>query len=109
MPARQKYDFPTAPWLARTALSSRLERAEWAHARTRPVADAMTATVTEPRQTVGTVNYLSREQNEPKGSDARSDIFSFGLVLYEILTGRRAFHASSQAGLMAASRKEDPQ
>ena len=43
-----------------------------------------------------------------QGADARSDIFSFGLVLYEMLTGSRAFQASNQASLIAAILKEEP-
>jgi serine/threonine-protein kinase len=72
------------------------------------VAGAIPAPLTESRQIVGTVQYMSPEQLEGKEVDARSDIFSFGLVLYEMLTGRRAFQASSQAGLMAAILKEQP-
>ena len=51
---------------------------------------------------------MAPEQIEGKPADARSDIFAFGLVLYEMLTGRRAFQASSQAGLMASILKEEP-
>src|SRR5258706_13567544 len=45
---------------------------------------------------------MSPEQLQGKDADARSDIFAFGLVLYEMLTGKRAFDGSSQASVIAA-------
>jgi len=57
---------------------------------------------------VGTIQYMSPEQLEGKPADARSDIFSFGAMLYEMATGRKAFEAKSQASLIAAILKEDP-
>ena len=51
---------------------------------------------------------MSPEQLEGKDADARSDLFSFGTVLYEMITGRRAFEAASQAGLMAAILDREP-
>jgi Tol biopolymer transport system component/tRNA A-37 threonylcarbamoyl transferase component Bud32 len=57
---------------------------------------------------VGTVAYMSTEQAEGKKVDARSDIFSFGSVLYEMLTGRQAFHGDTQASTLAAILKENP-
>jgi Tol biopolymer transport system component len=51
---------------------------------------------------------MSPEQIQGQEADARADIFSFGLVLYEMLTGGRPFQASSQASLIAAILKEEP-
>ncbi len=77
---------------------------------TEPRSTEMTNTMplTGAGQILGTLAYMSPEQIEGKPADARSDIFSFGLVLYELLTGRRAFQAASQAGLMAAILKDEP-
>ena len=57
---------------------------------------------------VGTVAYMSPEQAEGKRVDARSDIFSFGSMLYEMVTGHRAFSGNSSASTLAAVLKEDP-
>jgi eukaryotic-like serine/threonine-protein kinase len=56
---------------------------------------------------VGTMQYMSPEQLEGKAADARSDIFSFGGVLYEMATGKKAFEGKSQASLIAAILKEE--
>src|SRR3984957_7572088 len=73
----------------------------------RPVTDAtVTMALTGRNEIVGTLYYMSPEQLQAQGTgkeiDARSDIFSFGLVLYEILTGKRAFDGSSHATVIAA-------
>ena len=57
---------------------------------------------------VGTVAYMSPEQVEAKPLDARSDIFSFGAVLYELLTGQRAFQGDSTISTMSAILRETP-
>lgn len=64
--------------------------------------------VTTPGMIVGTVAYMSPEQAEGKPTDARSDIFSFGSVLYEMLTGRRAFEGRSSAAVLSAVIRDDP-
>jgi serine/threonine protein kinase len=63
---------------------------------------------TEPGVVMGTVGYMSPEQVRGHVLDQRSDIFSFGAVLYEMLSGRRAFHGESAADKMSAILKEDP-
>ena len=57
---------------------------------------------------LGTYPYMSPEQLEGKVADARSDVFAFGAVLYEILTGQRAFAGKSQASVIAAILERDP-
>jgi eukaryotic-like serine/threonine-protein kinase len=57
---------------------------------------------------LGTVGYMSPEQVRGQAVDHRSDIFSFGVVLYEMLTGRRAFQGDSAVETMNAILKEDP-
>jgi serine/threonine protein kinase len=57
---------------------------------------------------VGTPAYMSAEQAEGKPLDARSDIFSFGVVLYEMLAGRPAFVGNSTASILAAVLREEP-
>ena len=63
---------------------------------------------TEEGYILGTVSYMSPEQAEGKPVDARSDIFAFGAVLYEMLTGQKAFHRDSRIATLAAILNEDP-
>ena len=63
---------------------------------------------TEEGKIVGTVSYMSPEQAEGKKVDARSDIFSFGSVLYEMVTGGQAFHGDTKASTLAAILKDNP-
>src|SRR5512138_3483400 len=63
---------------------------------------------TDPGKVMGTVGYMSPEQVKGRNVDHRSDIFSFGAILYEMLSGRRAFHGESAAETMSAILKEDP-
>jgi serine/threonine-protein kinase len=67
---------------------------------------ALTATV--EGTVIGTAAYMSPEQAEGKPIDARSDVFSFGAVLYEMLSGRRAFGGNSTADVLSAVLRDDP-
>ncbi len=67
-----------------------------------------TAARTEPGTVMGTFSYMSPEQVRGLPVDARSDIFSFGSVLYEMLAGRRAFPGTTPPDSMAAILKESP-
>src|SRR5260370_6091789 len=64
--------------------------------------------LTQPGMIVGTPQYMSPEQIEAKSTNARSDIFGFGTVLYEMLTGKPAFAGSSILGVIAAVLHEQP-
>jgi Tol biopolymer transport system component/tRNA A-37 threonylcarbamoyl transferase component Bud32 len=76
-----------------------------------PADDEETRTLkpqTEDGAIVGTLSYMSPEQAEGKPVDARSDIFSFGAVLYEMATGSRAFQGSSKLSTLSAILRENP-
>src|SRR5579872_6820 len=83
---------------------------------TRPDADAAKVSGDDPTMQVatevgtvmGTAGYMSPEQVRGKAADSRSDIFSFGAILYEMLSGKRAFHGDSAADTMSAILKEEP-
>ena len=81
--------------LARTAVPPAMEKAE-------------APTVTEDGVILGTVGYMSPEQVRGTPVDARSDIFSLGCVLYEMLAGRRAFSRETSAQTMAAILEAQP-
>ena len=65
--------------------------------------------LTEKGTILGTFQYMSPEQLEGREADGRSDIFSFGAVLYEMAVGRKAFSGQSQASLISAILRDDPQ
>jgi len=71
-------------------------------------APTMPVTPTEPGRLLGTVGYISPEQIRGLGGDQRSDIFSFGTILYEMLTGRQAFRGDTPVETLNAILKEDP-
>jgi eukaryotic-like serine/threonine-protein kinase len=63
---------------------------------------------TTPGAVMGTVPYMAPEQLEGKEADARTDLFAFGCVLYEMLTGRRAFPGETEASVIAAIMTREP-
>jgi eukaryotic-like serine/threonine-protein kinase len=82
---------------------------------TSPLASLATITATKAESPVtregtivGTIQYMSPEQVEGKELDGRSDIFSLGAVLYEMLTGTRAFEGKSQLSVASAILEKDP-
>ena len=66
-------------------------------------------TLTEQGVVIGTPRYMAPEQVEGKQADARTDVFAFGLVLYEVLAGKPAFEGQSQTALMAAILAKEPE
>jgi len=72
-------------------------------------APTRSAPITAEGTIVGTFQYMSPEQLEGKEADARSDIFSFGAVLYEMTTGKKAFAGKSQYSVASAILEKDPE
>jgi len=71
--------------------------------------DATRRAITNPGVVMGTVGYMSPEQVRGQLVDYRSDIFSFGTILHEMITGRRAFRRETMAETMSAILKEEPE
>ena len=69
---------------------------------------ATTAAATEPGVVLGTVGYMSPEQVQGRPLDARSDIFSLGVVLYEMLSGKQPFHRGTAPETLTAILREEP-
>src|SRR6266581_1490924 len=70
--------------------------------------ETLTQPVTQEGSIVGTLQYMAPEQLQAKVIDARADIFSFGCVLYEMLTGKRAFDGANTASVIAAIMDREP-
>ncbi|MBK9065210.1 MAG: protein kinase [Acidobacteria bacterium] len=68
----------------------------------------MPRAITQQGTILGTFQYMAPEQLEGKESDARSDIFSFGAVIYEMATGKKAFDGKSHAALISSILKDEP-
>jgi serine/threonine protein kinase len=70
--------------------------------------ETVTEPITRTGAILGTLNYMAPEQVEGKEADERSDIFSFGVVFYEMITGQRPFTGDTQAAVIAALMKDQP-
>jgi eukaryotic-like serine/threonine-protein kinase len=68
----------------------------------------LTHAMTRQGEILGTLQYMSPEQLQGKDADLRSDLFSFGCVLFEMLTGKRAFEGKSTASVIAAILEREP-
>ena len=68
----------------------------------------VTSALTAEGQIVGTLQYMSPEQLQGKAADARSDLFAFGCVLYEMISGKPAFSGSNPASVIASILERDP-
>jgi serine/threonine protein kinase len=67
------------------------------------------APVTREGTILGTIQYMAPEQLEGKEADARTDIFAFGCLIYEMATGKKAFAGATQASLISSILRDDPQ
>ena len=70
--------------------------------------ETVTQAITQEGAILGTLQYMAPEQLQGKGADARSDLFSFGCVLYEMLAGKRAFEGESAPSVIAAVLEREP-
>src|SRR6516162_8306260 len=70
--------------------------------------ETVTQAITQEGTILGTLQYMAPEQLQGKPVDARSDLFSFGCVLYEMLTGKRAFEGASAPSVIAAVLEREP-
>ena len=83
----------------------------WAPVSGKAVAEddlTLTRPITSEGMVMGTPQYMAPEQLEGKEADARSDVFAFGCVLYEMVTGKRAFEGKTRASVIAAILERDP-
>ena len=73
-----------------------------------PGDDRPTESITAEQKILGTLHYMSPEQLEGRAVDARTDVFAFGVTLYEMVTGRKAFDGTSAASVSAAILTSEP-
>ena len=73
-----------------------------------PAPDAHTRTLTDEGTILGTFQYMAPEQVEGKDADARTDIFAFGALVYEMITAKKAFDGPTQANVIGAILKDEP-
>ena len=79
-----------------------------ASAETATAGATQTIALTKDNTILGTLHYMAPEQLEGREADSRADIFAFGAVLYEMLTGRKAFEGGSQASVISAVMTREP-
>ena len=92
----------------RAATTSAIEGVSAAPTVSSPFGAAQGGPLTGQGTILGTLQYMAPEQLEGKDAEARTDIFAFGAVVYEMLTGKRAFEGKSQASLISAIMSADP-
>jgi len=103
-------DFGLAKPLSAMATSSAVASApSFTASKTLSGPSPMVSPLTAHGSIVGTIQYMSPEQIEGKEADARSDIFAFGAVLYEMAAGKRPFHGKSQISLASSILESDPE
>jgi Tol biopolymer transport system component len=87
---------------------AKLTTSEFVSDSSEPASAANMTTQTKSGSVLGTLAYMSPEQLRGKAVDHRSDVFSFGAIFYEMLTGKRAFAGETQVDTLTAILKEDP-
>jgi Tol biopolymer transport system component len=100
---------PAAAMLGSQALSDKGQLTPSTPTMNLSILGASAQALTQQGSIVGTFQYMAPEVAQGREADARSDIFSFGCVLYEMITGRRAFEGKSQLSVLTAILEKDPE